>query len=73
MAEDWIRYRNAQTQTQAVPTALMRQGNFSELLGPNPWYKAGTIDLRSVDLPVRRCFHVHSFPGQHHPGKPIEP
>jgi hypothetical protein len=38
VAEDWIRERNTQTQTQAVPTALMREGNFSELLAPNPWY-----------------------------------
>src|ERR1700746_53144 len=37
--EDWIRYRFTDTQDQAVPTTLMRQGNFSELLGPNPWYK----------------------------------
>jgi Carboxypeptidase regulatory-like domain/TonB-dependent Receptor Plug Domain len=37
--EEWIRYRFAQTQTMAVPTALMREGNFSELLSPtNPWY-----------------------------------
>jgi hypothetical protein len=36
--EDWIRQRATDTQTQAVPTTLMRQGNFSELLGPNPWY-----------------------------------
>jgi hypothetical protein len=38
VAQDWIRYRNTQTQTQAVPTNLMRAGNFSELLSPNPWY-----------------------------------
>jgi len=38
VAEDWVRDRNTQTQTQAVPTDLMRQGNFSELLAPNPWY-----------------------------------
>ena len=31
--EDWIRYRFTDTQQQIVPTALMRQGNFSELLG----------------------------------------
>jgi hypothetical protein len=42
-AFDWIRYRLVDTQTQAVPTALMRQGNFSELLSPNPWYKTGTV------------------------------
>jgi hypothetical protein len=38
VAQDWIRERNTQTQTQAVPTTLMRQGNFSELLAANPWY-----------------------------------
>ncbi|MGA8027216.1 MAG: TonB-dependent receptor, partial [Bryobacteraceae bacterium] len=38
VAEDWLRERATDTQTQAVPTDLMRQGNFSELLGPNPWY-----------------------------------
>jgi hypothetical protein len=43
VAQDWIRYRFTDTQTQAVPTALMRQGNFSELLGSNPWYKTGTL------------------------------
>lgn len=40
--EDWTRYRFTDTQQQAVPTALMRTGNFSELLNPsNPWYKGG--------------------------------
>ena len=42
VAEDWIRYRYTDTQTQAVPTALMRQGNFSELLVANPWYSGVT-------------------------------
>ncbi|SEF73052.1 TonB-dependent Receptor Plug Domain [Bryocella elongata] len=42
VAEDWIRYRYTDTQTQAVPTTLMRQGNFSELLSANPWYATGT-------------------------------
>ncbi len=44
VAEDWIRKRATDTQTQAVPTLLMRQGNFSELLGSNPWY-SGTHQL----------------------------
>jgi hypothetical protein len=43
VAEDWIRYRYDETQTQSVPSLPMRQGNFSELLGSNPFYKAGTI------------------------------
>lgn len=42
VAEEWTRYRFTDTQEQAVPTALMRQGNFSELLGSNPWYKGVT-------------------------------
>ncbi len=43
VAEDWIRDRNTDTQTQAVPTLLMRQGNFSELLSPNPWYSGSHV------------------------------
>ncbi len=41
--EDWIRYRYTDTQTQAVPTTLMRQGNFSELLSANPWYSGSHV------------------------------
>ncbi len=44
VAEDWLRQRSTDTQTQAVPTALMRQGNFSQLLSSNPWY-SGTHQL----------------------------
>lgn len=40
--EDWIRYRQTDTQTQAVPTMRMRSGDFSELLSANPWYKGVT-------------------------------
>ena len=43
IGEEWTRYRFTDTQTQAVPTALMRQGNFSELLSSNPWYKGVTV------------------------------
>jgi hypothetical protein len=42
--EDWIRYRHADTQQQAVPTLKMRQGDFSELLSSNPWL-SGTHQL----------------------------
>ncbi|QMV20249.1 TonB-dependent receptor plug domain-containing protein [Granulicella sp. 5B5] len=42
VAEDWIRYRYTDTQTQWVPSNLMRMGNFSELLQANPWYPTGT-------------------------------
>ncbi len=35
---EWARYRNVQTQTGEVPSLLMRQGDFSELLTTNIWY-----------------------------------
>jgi hypothetical protein len=38
VGEEWVRYRYTDTQTQTVPTLLMRQGNFSELLKPNIFY-----------------------------------
>lgn len=37
--EEWIRYRFTDSQTQAVPTLKMRQGDFSEFLSTNPWLK----------------------------------
>ncbi|HEX7362578.1 MAG TPA: TonB-dependent receptor [Bryobacteraceae bacterium] len=36
--EDWIRRHVTDTQQETVPTPLMRTGDFSELLGPNPFY-----------------------------------
>ena len=50
--EEWVRYRQAQTQTQEVPTALMRQGNFSELLGPNIFYSTPKIIYDPNSCPV---------------------
>lgn len=43
VAEDWIRYRYTDTQYETVPTALMRSGNFSELLGANPFYSTPKV------------------------------
>jgi hypothetical protein len=54
VSEDWIRYRFTDTQTQAVPTTLMRQGNFSELLTTNPWYPAGTVVYDPATCPVNK-------------------
>lgn len=33
-SQEWVRFRREDTSIQTVPTALMRQGNFSELLNP---------------------------------------
>ncbi len=37
-AQEWVKFRQEQSTFQRVPSALMRQGNFSELLGPNIYY-----------------------------------
>jgi hypothetical protein len=40
VSQEWIRYRTEATSTGAVPTAAMRQGDFSELLNAsNPFFK----------------------------------
>lgn len=38
VGQEWIKYNHDDPANQKVPTALMRQGNFSELLGPNIFY-----------------------------------
>ncbi len=40
--QEYIRYNNEDTVFNTAPTALMRQGNFSELLGPNIFYPTGS-------------------------------
>jgi Carboxypeptidase regulatory-like domain/TonB dependent receptor len=52
VAEDWIRYRYEDSSQEAVPTAAMRTGDFSQLLGSNPWYKAGTLVYQPSTCPV---------------------
>ena len=52
VAEDEIRYRYEDSTQEGVPTALMRSGNFSDLLSSNPWYKAGTIIYQPSTCPV---------------------
>ncbi len=49
--QEWARYRNAQTQTQEVPSLLMRQGNFSELLGPNIYYSTPKVIYDPMTCP----------------------
>jgi Carboxypeptidase regulatory-like domain/TonB-dependent Receptor Plug Domain len=38
--QEWLKYGYTDTPTLSVPTALMRNGDFSELLGPNPFYSS---------------------------------
>lgn len=37
-SQEWVRFRNESLTTIRVPSAAMRQGDFSELLGPNVWF-----------------------------------
>jgi hypothetical protein len=41
--QEWVRYRLLETFEAVVPSQLMRQGNFSELLGSNPYYSTQQI------------------------------
>ncbi len=38
VGQEYVRYRRSPTQTGKVPTMAMRNGDFSELLGPNIFY-----------------------------------
>ncbi|MCX6611271.1 MAG: TonB-dependent receptor, partial [Acidobacteria bacterium] len=51
-AQEWVKIRQEPSTFQRVPSALMRQGNFSELLGPNIYYgSARTINDPLTGLP----------------------
>ncbi len=73
VAEDWVRYRLVDTQTQAVPTALMRQGNFSELLSSNPWYKTGTVIYDPSTCATAGAASCVPFPGNVIPSNKLSP
>ncbi len=64
-AQEWVRFRETSNSFQRVPTALMRQGNFSELQGPNPYYSAPrTINDPQTNTP---------FPGNIIPASRLSP
>ncbi len=44
--QEWVRYRFTDTATQRVPTALMRQGDFSELLDPNNFFYGKAVSIK---------------------------
>jgi hypothetical protein len=44
VGQEWTRYNHDDLSQQSVPTALMRTGNFSELLAPNIFY-GSTVQL----------------------------
>ena len=44
--EEWVRYRFTDIQTMRLPTMLMRQGNFSELLDPNNFFYGKSVTIK---------------------------
>ena len=47
VAQEFLKYNHDDTAFQMVPTVLMRQGNFSELLAPNIFYKGTANQINS--------------------------
>jgi len=45
-AQEWVRYRFLDTNSLAVPSTLMRQGNFSELLDPKNVYYGKAVIIK---------------------------
>ena len=60
--QEWARYRNVQTQTGEVPTPLMRQGNFSELLSTNIFYSKPTVIYVPSTCPTLGAASCQPFP-----------
>ncbi len=65
-AQEWVNFFQVSTNTATVPTALMRQGNFSELLDPNNGFYSGA---RVVRDPVTGL----PFPGNIIPANRLSP
>jgi hypothetical protein len=63
VALDWIRYRLLDYNTLAVPTLLMRQGNFSELLSSNPFYSGSHTIYDPTTCPSTGAASCQPFPG----------
>ncbi len=42
-AQEWVDFFEVQTSTATVPTAAMRAGDFSQLLGANPFYSSPRV------------------------------
>ena len=61
-AQEWVNFFQIQTNTAVVPTEAMRRGDFSQLLGSNPFFSTPQI--------IRDPLTGQPFPGQHHPDGP---
>lgn len=64
-AQEWVNFFQVATNTATVPTAAMRAGDFSELLGANPFY--------SSSRQIRDPLTGQPFPGNIIPGSRLSP
>ena len=53
-AQEWVNFFQVETSTNTVPTAAMINGDFSQLLGANPFFSAPASDPRPADRPAIR-------------------
>jgi hypothetical protein len=73
VGEEWIRNRATDTQTQTVPTDLMRQGNFSELLQPSIFYNARQTVYDPTSCPALGATGCMPFPNNTIPAGRLSP
>ncbi len=73
VGEEWVRYRYTDTQTQTVPTLLMRQGTFSELLKPNSFYNTPEVVYDPTTCPSLGAATCTPFPNNTIPTSRLSP
>jgi hypothetical protein len=73
VAEDWIRYRYEDSTQEAVPTLNMRNGNFSDLLSPNPWYSGSHVIYQPGTCPSVGAASCAPYPGNIIPVSQLSP
>jgi hypothetical protein len=49
-AQEWVNFFQVATNTATVPTEAMRRGDFSQLLGPNPFFSSARVIRDPVTL-----------------------
>ena len=64
-AQEWVNYFAVATNTAAVPTDAMKNGDFSQLLGTNPWYSTPQL--------IRDPLTGVPFPGNIIPANRLSP
>ena len=64
-AQEWVNFFQVATNTATVPTEAMRRGDFSQLLGPNPFYSTPQV--------IRDPLTGQPFPGNIIPANRLSP